>query len=504
MGLVNTYNIWEASGILSSRQNPGIVWIHNDSGFPGSVFALSTNGTLLAHWSIPNIGGGDWEDISYGPGPNPAYDYIYLGDIGDNFSTRISIGVYRFPEPAVYGYQSNSPPECPLNVYEAFTLYYPDGPHNAEGMLVDPISGDLFIFTKLDFSSRVYRATAAELDESDTVTLTFMVEIPFKKVSAADITRDGSMIALRRGGTAALWLRSPDQTVDQAVAGSSIPLPLATEPNGEAIAFDPFTGGYYTTSEQSSQPIYYYARTDKTLAQPRVFVPGGASWFYDDSGFGEDPNWIEPDFDLCFFLEGNAPLGYGSAEATTINYGDPDSKTVTSYFVYHFQGGDLAGLSNLALRICFSDGVAAYLNGTEILREKLPRGAAWDTLATASNYDLRNSWLSYPVNPSLLVPGDNVLAVEVHRQDPAGPSLNFDAQLVEAHIDLPPRFVGQPRLVDGSCVMRLAGPNGQLANIQSSADFQSWSAAGSVVFTNGQATFQDPANPQMRFYRIAP
>ena len=161
-GVVTASEISEASGIIASRQNPGVLWTHNDSSYPGSVFAISTNGALLARYDIPNVFFGDFEDISFGPGPTPEHQYIYLGDIGDNFASRANIRVIRFPEPAVYAYQSNSPPVQPVPSWQEITLTYPDGPHNAEAMMVDPITGDLFIATKLITNSGIYQVTRAQ------------------------------------------------------------------------------------------------------------------------------------------------------------------------------------------------------------------------------------------------------------------------------------------------------------------------------------------------------
>ena len=109
VGIVNNDNIYEASGLAVSRRNPGVIWIHNDEGFGGTVFAVATNGAYLGDYRVSGAGSGDFEDIAIGPGPVPELDYVYLGDIGDNFSRRSSVVVYRFPEPAVYLSQSNRP-----------------------------------------------------------------------------------------------------------------------------------------------------------------------------------------------------------------------------------------------------------------------------------------------------------------------------------------------------------------------------------------------------------
>ena len=161
VGTVTAPEITEASGIIASRQNPGVLWTHNDSSYPGGVFALSTNGALLARYYVPNATFGDYEDISFGPGPTPEHQYIYLGDIGDNFASRANIRIFRFPEPAVYAYKSNNPPIQPVPSWQEILLTYPDGPHNAEAMMVDPITGDFFIATKLLTNSGIYRVTRA-------------------------------------------------------------------------------------------------------------------------------------------------------------------------------------------------------------------------------------------------------------------------------------------------------------------------------------------------------
>src|SRR5688572_21995068 len=66
VGTNSSSMIWEASGLVASRQNPGVLWTHNDSGYRGSVFALSTNGTLLGKYDLSNVFSGDFEDIACG------------------------------------------------------------------------------------------------------------------------------------------------------------------------------------------------------------------------------------------------------------------------------------------------------------------------------------------------------------------------------------------------------------------------------------------------------
>ena len=70
-GFISTYNISEASGLVVSRQNPAVIWTHNDGTYDGYVFAIATNGQLLAQHYVPGVFGVNMEDIAIGPGPLP-------------------------------------------------------------------------------------------------------------------------------------------------------------------------------------------------------------------------------------------------------------------------------------------------------------------------------------------------------------------------------------------------------------------------------------------------
>ena len=447
-GIVQTLEISEASGIVASRQNAGVLWTHNDSSFRGTLFALSTNGALLGRYTLyPRPFSGDFEDIAIGPGPSPDFHYIYLGDIGDNLASRFNIHVYRFPEPAVYPRQADDPVTAFVAGAQMITLFYPsaDGPANAEAMMVDPITGDLFIATKSLTGTRIYRATRAQMDGGDPVTLTFVREVLFAKVSGGDISPDGRLIALRRGNTGGVWIRQPGESVGDALGRAGILIPIVGEPselNGEAIGFDPNSLGYYTISEGLNQPIYYFRRTDTGAPrQPVSFINAGDAWRYRDLGTDEHTAWRQPEFDDSAWATGAAPLGYGEGdEVTTVASGPLAAKFVTTYFRRQFNVGATASLNNLGLRLLFTDGVAIYLNGTEVYRRNLPAEPAFDQLSTDSNSARQNDWVSFVIDASFLRVGTNTLAVELHRQRRDGYDLSFDLQLIQGAFDLSPNL----------------------------------------------------------------
>src|SRR5206468_1902068 len=191
-------------------------------------------------------------DIAIGPGPVTNVLYLYIGDIGDNGLTRAHIKIYQIPEPAVYAQQYTNPVTAGTKGARTITLTYPDGTNNAEAMLVDPIIGDLFILTKAS-PSRIYTASKAQLDTNDSFALTFVRTLNFDVPSAADISPSGNEIIVRWEDSASVWTRTNGQSINNALGGAAISIPVTGrangEPNGEAIGFDSIGSGYFTLSE---------------------------------------------------------------------------------------------------------------------------------------------------------------------------------------------------------------------------------------------------------------
>lgn len=143
-------------------------------------------------------------------------------------------------------------------------------------------------------------------------------------------------------------------------------------------------------------------------------------WKFDASGLAPLVDWESGAID---WPTGNAPFGVGlDTPAVTIrtplslSYGNVPF-VATYYFRKTFQfTGDPASYHDLALNLYVDDGAAVYLNGTEIYRVNLPEGqltnrtSALDAVSTLE-------WINVPdIDPNLLQPGDNVLAVELHQQ----------------------------------------------------------------------------------------
>jgi hypothetical protein len=375
--------------------------------------------------------------------------------------------------------------------------------------MIDPWNGDLYIATKGATNSAIYQATRAQIESGAPVELTFVRIVPFKSVSAGDISPDGTMIAFRRSNHAEVWIRSAGDTISNALATASMTIPVVgqpSEPNGEGLGFHPTGLGYYTISEGNNQPIYFFQRIDSDIpSQPRRFISSGESWHYLDLAEDLDVIWRAPEFDDSYWFEGSGQFGYGQGdEQTTLYFGDPSDKLVTTYFRKQFDVASLASVSNLVARVCFNDGIAVYLNGLEVWRHNLPADATIQTRAIADRGLWQNIWWSVPLDLEKVHSGLNTIAVEVHRYAPDGPDLSFDLQLVEGAVDEPVHFTTAPFLSSDLCTLYVKGPVGALITIEASSDLWAWSVAARIALdNNGGGTFQEPvATTGARFYRV--
>jgi len=138
----------ESSGLAVSAAHRDLVWTHNDGGNVAQLFGLDRDGRTAATVTLAGIDPYDPEALApgRGPGGEPA---LFLGDIGDNLRERPDISVFRFDEPASLGSSTVE------STWYRFT--YPDGPHDAEALLVAP-DGRLMIATKGISGQELYRA----------------------------------------------------------------------------------------------------------------------------------------------------------------------------------------------------------------------------------------------------------------------------------------------------------------------------------------------------------
>ncbi|WP_266368664.1 PE-PGRS family protein [Tellurirhabdus rosea] len=233
----------EASGLVDSRTIEGHMWVQEDSGTPNRLNLLNKNGQVVSRIGLP-FGNRDWEDLAIGPGPQNGVSYLYMADIGDNLAQNGENYIYRFPEPKSAGEA--------VGGADRIAFRYADGPRDAEALLLDPQTRDLYIVTKREEKARLYRLAYPQ-STGDVMTAAYMGELPLTLVTGGSVSADGKEILLRTYVGVQYWQRTDGQSLADALqrsGGKSLSVEL--EPQGEAIAFERDGKGFYTLSEKGN------------------------------------------------------------------------------------------------------------------------------------------------------------------------------------------------------------------------------------------------------------
>jgi len=259
-GEVQYAPINEASGIAASQRNPGVLWTHNDSGDLNRLYAMDAQGKHLGVYNITGAGARDWEDIAVGPGPEAGVSYIYIADIGDNTAQYLTKFIYRIPEPHVDPDQM--PIDTALTGVRSIAIQYPDGGRDAEALMIDPLTRDLYIISKWETNVHMYRAAYPQSTNSvNTAMLATTLNMAF--VTAADISPNGLEILIKNYNQINYWCRDAQTSVVDALANPPATVPYVIEPQGEAISWDFDGNGYFTVSEEFNNTpahLYFYPK----------------------------------------------------------------------------------------------------------------------------------------------------------------------------------------------------------------------------------------------------
>jgi hypothetical protein len=243
----------EASGLVISPDHPGVLWTHNDSGNPPRLYALRPDGSVAAAVWIRGTADLDWEALATyrDAGGRPI---LAVGDIGDNAADRRTVQVVLLPEP-----QLRTASVTPSRV---LTLRYPDGPVDAETLLIDAGPGPssawrMYVVSK-GLGSTVYEVPPEVWPgrpgtvPSDRGTLRRIATVPLVLVTDG-VIGPGHHPLLRTYGVVAVL--PPVTSV--APGGSLDPIavaPLPAQRQGEGLALaDPRT--VLLNSEGVGQPV---------------------------------------------------------------------------------------------------------------------------------------------------------------------------------------------------------------------------------------------------------
>lgn len=266
-GLVTDTRIDEISGLAASRRRDGVLWAHNDSGNPNSIFALSTAGAVIAEYGIDGVANVDWEDMA--SFELDGRSWLLIGDIGDNGALRPTIRFILVPEPDLAGGRGGR--ITPEWVLEA---RWPDAPRDAESMAVDPVSRTIYLLSKRRVPVQVFSlplAPPASPDEVRTIRqIGTMSGIPqptqeeigaspeigrwLGQPTAMDRRADGSFVVITYRD-AYLFLAQPGDDAARTLRRAPLRMGLPRLPQAEAVAFGRDGRAVYATTERLPAPI---------------------------------------------------------------------------------------------------------------------------------------------------------------------------------------------------------------------------------------------------------
>ena len=215
------------------------------------MFAVDEEGQTVGVVEFRGATARDWEDMALAGG------FMFAGDIGDNRASRDSIQVYRVPEPSGFD-GANNPPRA-----ERMDLRYPDGAHDAEALLVHPVTGEVAVITKAARGAAgLY--TAKGFTEGR-VTLERVASVPVSLATGAAVSPDGSSVIVRDYTDAYLFTLGGEglaTAFDR--PPRRIDMPFAVQ--AEAVTFAADGQSLLTTHEGAGATVFSVPLSDRDAA----------------------------------------------------------------------------------------------------------------------------------------------------------------------------------------------------------------------------------------------
>jgi hypothetical protein len=244
----------EASGIADGFARPNSLWVIQDSQQPTELYLLDHEGKHLKKVFIKNVTNRDWEELAVATGPVGGKNYVYIAETGDNDLKYADYAIYRLEEPS---FTTDT-----VTQVDKISFKYPDGAHDAEAMFVDHGSMDIYIITKRDAKSRVYRLAYPQSTSAMNTAL-YVGELPFTGVVGASLHGTGQQLLVKTYTNIYYFKNDYSLPVRRLLEQPYISLKYQQEPQGEAICFSNDDKGFFTLSEKglaASVSLNFYQR----------------------------------------------------------------------------------------------------------------------------------------------------------------------------------------------------------------------------------------------------
>ena len=265
----------EQSGLAVSQRTPGLLWTHNDSGGEPILFALNTDGALRGSIQVAGVTNRDWEEVAAFKLDGRAW--LMAAEIGDNYAKHPLSMLHVLAEPDA----ARLDPVRPLKLAPDYTIHftYEDGPRDCEALAVDSQERVVYLLSKRDRPTRLYRLplAAASAEQAAVARLVgtgwdfpqadgvqHLSPLPAISVpgwpTAMNFLPDRSGILVLTYGGLYLFSRGLGESWADALAHEPKRLPAFALPQAEAIAVTPNGAEIYLCSERTPQLLRYTRR----------------------------------------------------------------------------------------------------------------------------------------------------------------------------------------------------------------------------------------------------
>lgn len=267
IGKIRSGDVTESSGLAASRCQNDVLWTHNDSDEGPYIYALKSTGESLGTWKIQGSENIDWEDIA-------AYKdkggkcYLYIGDIGNNESKFFEHKIYRIAEPIVKETDAKSDRKNPIltESAEAIRFKYPDTKQNSETLVVQPITGSIYVLTKrIVGPSGVYRIRPdfgnSETQKAQIIAEISLPAIPNGLMTGGDISPDGKrLVVCDYSQGYEFTLPSDAANFDEIWLQKPRVVELGERNQGESICYSADGASIFATTEGQQSPVIQIKR----------------------------------------------------------------------------------------------------------------------------------------------------------------------------------------------------------------------------------------------------
>lgn len=262
LGRADSDELIEVSGLAASHRDPGLLWLHNDHGGDAALHAASLTGTDQGRFEVIGVENQDWEDLALGPCPTDGVEpcaCLYLGDIGDNDLTRGGGEIQRFAEPEATGTGG----WAQISALDSMAFDYPDGPHDAETLLVHPETGEVLVLTKGETTGVYAFPTVPPGTGTEPATLTLSTTFSLADTGAVDpvvtggaVSPRGYRVVLRTDEDLALFTGPFGATLEETLRREPVLLPTPPPGAGEAVAWSPDGRRLYLVGEGEHPTVH--------------------------------------------------------------------------------------------------------------------------------------------------------------------------------------------------------------------------------------------------------